>query len=559
MLTHLRIANYAIIDEVEVELGPGFTVMTGETGAGKSILVDALGLALGDRADASAVRHGSKRAEISAVFEIPDGHPALAWLDERGLDDELCCLRRLIGAEGRSRAFVNNQPVTLQDLRELGAMLVDIHGQHAHQSLLGSAAQRQLLDASAGLQDLAAETAAAFRAWRTAAAALRERSASSAEREAQLDLLRFQLAELEELAVQPSEFEALDTERDRLGNVDRLLEVVSAAVDGLYEADSGSAYALLAQARRGLDTVAGHDPALAALGERLRAAEIELKEAALDLLRYRDDLEADPARLDAVESRLDRIRQLARRHRVAESELAAVPVRLETEIASLDTSAESLAALERETEQAQAHYLELARRLAAGRRAHGAVLGTQVTARLRELGMPEAEFEVAIESRPEDKADATGLDRIEFQIRINPGQPAGPIAKVASGGELSRIGLALEVVATDASSIPSFVFDEVDAGIGGGVAEIVGRRLRQIAANRQVLCVTHLPQVASQGTAHFRIVKLTDGKSSRTQIRELGGHERVEELSRMLGGLEITAATRAHAEEMIRQAAVPEG
>jgi len=555
MLSLIRISNYAIIDEVELELDSGFSVMTGETGAGKSILVDALGLALGDRADASAVRQGEERAEISVVFDCPADHPAMAWLREHGLDrDGECCLRRLISSEGRSRAFVNNQPVSLQDLRALGALLVDIHGQHAHQSLMGAAAQRYLLDASAGLELLAAETGTAFEAWQSAARELAERSERGASREAELELLRFQLSELHDLALEADELGTLRAERGRLGNVDRLIQGLDSALNQIYESDLGSAYAQVAQARRSLDGLVEHDASLASMRDQLARSEIELKEVAADLARYRDRLEPDPARLEAVEARLDRIGRLARRHRVDEDELPAVAARLESDIERLDSSAASLEALERRVTAGRKRYLDVARRLSKARREHAAKLGNQVSAKLKELGMPHGEFEIVVEPRPEDKADSTGLDRIEFRVQINPGQPFGPISRVASGGELSRISLALEVVATDASPIPTFVFDEVDAGIGGGVAEIVGRRLREIAAHRQVLCVTHLPQVASQGVAHYRIMKLTDGKSSRTQVRRLGDAERVEELSRMLGGVEITAATRAHAEEMMRQA-----
>jgi DNA repair protein RecN (Recombination protein N) len=553
MLTLLRIANYAIVDEIEVELDRGFSVMTGETGAGKSILVDALGLALGDRADSTAVRAGANRAEISAVFEIPVGHPSLAWLDDRELGDGAqCTLRRVIGVEGRSRAFINSQPVTLDDLRTLGSMLIDIHGQHAHQSLLESSAQRAVLDATADARDLAASVAQDFAAWQEAARALAARQEHSAEREAQLELLRFQRAELTELALEEREVESLHAERSRLGNVDRLLQGVDAALGQIYESDAASAHSQVAQAQRALGTLVEHDPALKDSADRLGGLEIELREVATELLRYRDRLEADPIRLEHVESRLARIRTLARRHRVEEAELTSVAARLAASIEALEQGGDSLEQLAVRATAAEARYVEHASSLSAARESQAGELGALVSAQLKELGLPHGEFLVIVERKPKERADATGLDRIEFQVRLNPGQPFGPLARVASGGELSRVSLALEVVATGASTIPTFVFDEVDAGIGGGVAEIVGRRLRQIAAQRQVLCVTHLPQVASQGERHYRVVKLTDGKTSRTHIRALSPDERVEELARMLGGIEITERTRAHAEEMIR-------
>jgi DNA repair protein RecN (Recombination protein N) len=516
-------------------------------------LVDALGLALGDRADSTAVRAGANRAEISAVFEIPVGHPSLAWLDDRELGDGAqCTLRRVIGVEGRSRAFINSQPVTLDDLRTLGSMLIDIHGQHAHQSLLESSAQRAVLDATADARDLAASVAQDFAAWQEAARALAARQEHSAEREAQLELLRFQRAELTELALEEREVESLHAERSRLGNVDRLLQGVDAALGQIYESDAASAHSQVAQAQRALGTLVEHDPALKDSADRLGGLEIELREVATELLRYRDRLEADPIRLEHVESRLARIRTLARRHRVEEAELTSVAARLAASIEALEQGGDSLEQLAVRATAAEARYFEHASSLSAARESQAGELGALVSAQLKELGLPHGEFLVIVERKPKERADATGLDRIEFQVRLNPGQPFGPLGRVASGGELSRVSLALEVVATGASTIPTFVFDEVDAGIGGGVAEIVGRRLRQIAAQRQVLCVTHLPQVASQGERHYRVVKLTDGKTSRTHIRALSPDERVEELARMLGGIEITERTRAHAEEMIR-------
>lgn len=556
MLSLLRISNYAIIDDIEIEMRPGFSVMTGETGAGKSILVDALGLALGDRADASAVRTGTKRAEISLVFELKPEHPAGVWLADRGLDDdELCCLRRTISAEGRSRAFVNNQPVTLKDLRAIGGQLVDIHGQHAHQSLLTPPAQRQILDANGELAELAAQVAGAFSEWHNAIKAREALTDKSANREAELELLRFQLSELEALNLVSGEPEVLRRESERLSHMDQLQQAIGQAAEIVYESESNSAHALAAHARGLLESVVTHDSELAGLLERVANAEIELKEAGADLSRRLDQLEADPARLDEVEARLDRVQQLARRHRVSDDEVPAVADRVRKEIQALDSGAESAAALEAQCTEAKDLYEKLANSLSRSRRSTGQALGKAVTTKLHELGLPTAEFSVAITPKADGRQDSTGIDQITFEVTTNAGAAPGPIDRIASGGELSRIGLALAVVATDASSIPTLVFDEVDAGIGGAVAEVVGRRLREIAAAHQVLCVTHLPQVASQGRHHYRIMKLSDGNSSRTQVRALDPDQRVEELSRMLGGVEITPATRAHAEEMIKQSA----
>lgn len=556
MLSLIRIKNYAIIDEVELEFDTGFSVMTGETGAGKSILVDALGLALGDRADARTVRQGADRAEISVTFDCPDTHPAAEWLRERGLDEEQdCVIRRVISAEGRSRAFINSHPVTLQDLRSLGELLVDIHGQHTHQSLLHQDTQRQILDLHGGNQELATSVANHFKTWQTLEQELQARRRGGEDREAQLELLRFQIAELESLAMTEGELEPLNAERKRLANVDRLASGLNVALNKIYEADAGSAYALVADAAKALQGLSELDPGLAAPSGLVAEAEIQLSEASADLARYRDRLEPDPERLEWIENRLSKIRELARKHKVKEEALPSTHGDLQARIEELGESGESLALLEGRVQTADDAYFTAAGELSEARAASGQRLAELVSAQLIELGLPHGRFRVESTQKARERADAHGLDTIEYQVSLNPGQPFGPLSRVASGGELSRISLALEVVGTGARSVPTMVFDEVDAGIGGGVAEIVGRRLAELAAHRQVLCVTHLAQVASQGRHHYRVVKLTDGKTARTNVRELSAEDRVEELSRMLGGVEITERTRAHAEEMMSRAA----
>jgi len=555
MLSLIRVKNYAVIDEIEVEFGGGLTVMTGETGAGKSILVDALGLALGDRADATAVRQGADRAEISVSFDVPPQHAALDWLAERGLDDGTACtLRRLVGADGRSRAFVNGQPVNLQDLRALGGLLVDIHGQHAHQSLLEAGSQRALLDGHADVAPVAVAVAEAFGAWHALVEQLEDRRSSSARREAEIELLRFQVSELEALALVDGEPERLRAERERLANTDRLLGGANAALDALAENETASAYSAVVLARRELEKLADIDPTLRAPAEALASVEIELREVETTLQHYRDGVEADPARLAWLDDRLARLRALARRHATSEEDLPRTLAALRERLAALDGGGESLEALEKRTREARARFLELARRLGKLRAKHASALAKEVTELLAELGMPHGEFRVELEPKPEERADATGLERVEFQVKLNPGLPFAPLAKVASGGELSRLSLAIEVARSGASPVTAFVFDEVDAGIGGRVADIVGRKLKQLSAARQVLCVTHLPQVASHGEAHYRVAKQTDGEASRTEVRPLTSKERVEELSRMLGGVEVTARARAHAAEMIDRA-----
>ena len=556
MLSLIRIRNYAIIDEVELEFDTGFSVMTGETGAGKSILVDALGLALGDRADPGTVRQGADRAEISVSFDCPDTHPATEWLREHGLDEEQdCVIRRVISAEGRSRAFINSHPATLQDTRTLGALLVDIHGQHTHQSLLHQDTQRQILDLHGGHEELATTVADRFKTWQTLKQDLQARRQGGEDREVQLELLRFQMAELDSLDPQEGELEPLNAERSRLVNVDQLANGLNVALSQIYEADAGSAYSLVAEAAEGLRRLSELDPGLVAPGGLVAEAEIQLSEAAADLARYRDRLEPDPERLEWIDNRLTRIRELARKHKVEAEALASVFGKLRARIAELEKSGESLELLAERLETATDAYFTSASELSEARAASGQRLAELVSTQLHELGLPHGRFHVELTQKTRERADAYGVDSIEFQVSLNPGQAFGPLSRVASGGELSRVSLALEVVGTGARSTQTMVFDEVDSGIGGGVAEIVGRRLAELAANRQVLCVTHLAQVASQGKHHYRVVKLTDGKTARTNVRELSAEDRVEELSRMLGGVEITARARAHAEEMISRAA----
>ncbi len=555
MLSLITVRNYAVIDEAQVDFDPGLSVLTGETGAGKSILVDALGLALGDRADAGAVRAGSHEARISVLFECPQDHPAVLWLTERGLDQEQCCLlRRIVSAQGRSRAFINNQPATLQDLRAVGSLLVNIHGQGAHQAILHGPTQREILDHHGDRMDLVDRVATAYEAWRTREDELRSRRERDSDRAAELEMLEFQARELEDLNYEDGELGPLAEERGRLANVDRLAHSLNDVLRGLYERETGSAHELIAHARRELSGAQALDPSLGEAAGLLEEAEIQIQEAARELASYRDRLEPDPQRLDWVESRLARIRGLAQRYSVEETELGQLLERIRSRLAAFESASESIEAARVHAVQARNDYFAAAAELSRVRAVSAVSLGESVAAQMVELGLPNGRFRVQIKAKLRDRADSNGLDRCEFQVSLNPGQEFGPLSRVASGGELSRISLALEVVAAGATAIPTLVFDEVDAGIGGGVAEIVGRRLADIADTRQVLCVTHLAQVASQGHQHFRVLKQTDGRTTLTGVRALSPAERIEELSRMLGGVEITARTRAHAEEMIERA-----
>lgn len=592
MLSRLVIRNFAIIDEVELELAGGLTVLTGETGAGKSILIDALGLALGDRASATVVRHGAARAEITVEVDVA-AVPALAgWLAEQSLDlDGECLLRRVIGADGRSRAYVNGNPVPLQNLRAVGELVVDIHGQHAHQSLTRAPVQRELLDHHGGHGALRERVSRAWRRWHEASEAREQLARLDEERDRRIDYLRFQAEELDAAAVDADELVELERERARLANAGRLAEGVQTALGRLYEGEDANAQALIAAAARDLGELAAIDGSLEEAARLAGEAEVLVGEAAEALRRYAADLEADPERAELVETRLAAIADLARKHRVAPEALPGEAQRLAEELAGLEQAEARLGELERELRSARTEWEQAAGALSEARLAAAAAFGEAVTAAMQELGMQGGRFEIAVEPALESKRDSRrdpkrdskrdsrsepgghssgdpdgdasaepggdaaprehGRDRIEFRVAANPGQPPQPLARVASGGELSRIGLAIEVIAADGNEVPTMIFDEVDAGVGGGVAEIVGRRLRALGEHRQVLCVTHLPQVASQAHRHLRIAKLTDGKTTRTSMAMLSDAERVEEIARMLGGVEITERTRRHAEEML--------
>ena len=552
MLQNLRIRNFAIIDEVEVELCNGMTVLTGETGAGKSILVDALGLVLGERGSASLVRQGADRAELSAEFSTGQLPAVSAWLSEQELDmDGDCVVRRVIGTDGRSRAFINGNPVPLQSLKALGEKLVDIHGQHFHQSLAKRRIQRQLLDFFGGLQTQLTDVKAAFEDWRVFAEKLAALENANADRAARLDLLQYQVRELGALDLEDDEIEELEAERQKLQNAGNIVDGVSVALQAIFDEDAGNAQSLIAEACNRLERLATLDKDLEGPLALLTEAGIQVTEAADALRHYADNLDMDPARRDWVEDRLTAIHNISRKHRVEPTELPALHARLEAELDDLLHAEERGVELGKKTSEALARYRTIASQLSTARRASSKKFAEAVTAAMAGLGMPGGVFAVEIDSDANGEPRAEGIDKLEFLISANPGQPPQPLAKIASGGELSRMSLAIQVIASGGSDIPVMVFDEVDSGVGGGVAEMVGRRLSELGADRQVLCVTHLPQVASQADQHVRINKMSDKKSTRISVSCLNHDERVEELSRMLGGVKITQRTREHAAEML--------
>jgi DNA repair protein RecN (Recombination protein N) len=556
VLVHLQIRDLAVIDSAEIELKGGMTALTGETGAGKSIIVDAVMLALGGRASADALRHGAERAEITATFEAGANPAARRWLDEQSieLDDGELVLRRVIGRDGRSRQYVNGQSLPAQSVRELGERLIDIHGQQEFVSLVSRDAQREIVDAHGVAPGLVADVGALAAEWRLCRAERDSIAAAAQDRGARLELLRYQVGELEALALGAGEAESLVEERNRLANRGRLAEAVQGALVLSYEGDGADSHALAARAASQLRGAAALDPRLEEPLARIEESLIALRDAAAALAAYLEGLDADPARQELVERRVAAIDDLARKHRVAGSALPSKLDELRAMLADIERSETALGGLDDRIEALRARYGAAATELGAARRNAGRKLANAVTGLMRQLGMPGGRFEIGIETDAASEPQAAGADRIEFLVSANPGEPVKPVSRVASGGELSRISLAVQVAAARRTSRTCLIFDEVDAGIGGGVAEIVGRKLRELGNRGQVLCVTHLAQVASQAHHQLRVSKLTDGRTSRTTVSALGADERVEELARMLGGVEVTRKAREHAREMLKAA-----
>jgi DNA repair protein RecN (Recombination protein N) len=557
LLSHIQIRDFAIIDAIELELGSGLTVLTGETGAGKSILVDALLLAAGGRAGAEVVRHGAERAEVSATFSVNDNPAALAWLTEQAIEHEGdCVLRRVVGADGRTRAYVNGQAMPIQALRRLGEALVDVHGQMEYQSLTRRVAQRELLDHNGGHGSL---VDAVQTLWRALASLRDERdraAASAQDREARLELLKYHLGELQALDLKEGEFEALLAERVRLSQRGKLAENSRQIVQLLREAEDASAEQAVSRALTIARTMTDLDARFSPIARLLDESLIALREGVEEVERYESALDADPNRQEWVEQRLAGMETIARKHRIEPADLLRQRAELAAEFAGLESLEASLESIETRLAEAEKAFRAACATLTTARRKAASELNERVTTLMQSLGMPGGRFQAEVQSLAAADAGQHGADDIEFLVSANPGQPPRPLAKVASGGELSRISLAIQVAAAQADmladTLPCLVFDEVDAGVGGGVAEIVGRQLRTLGDRTQVLCVTHLPQVASQAHAHVRVAKLTDGKTTRTSLHTLAAAERIEEIARMLGGVDVTAKAREHAAEMLR-------
>jgi DNA repair protein RecN (Recombination protein N) len=554
MLRHLALKDFAVVRSAELEFGPGMTVISGETGAGKSLLVDALGFLSGLRADSGVVRHGAERAELSAEFSLNDVPSAFAWLRENELDDdEVCQLRRVIRADGGSRSWINGRSVTLSQLTELAALLVEIHGQHEQQALLSRPSQLALLDAYARNDSERAAVRSAAAAWNTL---LGERDNLSRQGDVsdRINYLEHQFNELEREDLAAPAIEALSANHRRQANASGLIDACNAAFARLAGEESPSVSQQLQQTRSELARMAEHEPRLHEVDALLENANIQLDEALVLLDRVREDLDADPAQFMELERKLTRIHDLARKHRVTPAQLGEQRDSIASELDGLRGAGERLLSLNTEIEAAASAWRSAAGKLTKTRQSAAAKLSRTTTGLIAELGMGGGHFQIAIEPNESERADPLGSERVEFLVAANAGQPPRALRKVASGGELSRISLAIEVAALGLDAVPTMVFDEVDSGIGGAVAEIVGQKLRALGDKRQVLCVTHLPQVAAQGHAHYRVSKAPVDGMTQSSVESLGAKQREEELARMLGGVEVSKEARAAAKRLLSNA-----
>lgn len=552
MLAHMTISNFAIVKTLQFELKPGMTTITGETGAGKSIAIDALGLCLGDRAEATMVRPNEDKAEISAAFLLANNQAARRWLEDNDLmDGEECILRRVITKEGRSRGFINGSPVPASQQKALGQLLINIHGQHAHQQLMRPEYQQHMLDQYAGHHSLLDKTRETYQRWRQAHNELKRLTQSREENEAQKQLLQYQVKELDELALGEEEFNEIEEEHKRLSNSGELAGASQTALSMLYDNDDGNALQLLQMASQQVCNLGEYDNSLNVIPQMLEEAIIQVQEASQELRSYLDNLDMDPHRLIYLEERLAKIMSMARKHYVMPNELYQKHQELLKELDNLDCSDERLEEMAENVEALRQKCLLAAEKLSKSRQRYAKELDQKISESMHTLSMEHGEFSINIASDPERMLSPIGYDSISFLVSTNPGQPLQPLGKVASGGELSRISLAIQVITAQKVETPSLIFDEVDVGISGPTAAIVGKMLRTLGESTQVMCVTHLPQVAGCGHQQMFVAKKTSEGQTETNMRPLTEEDRITELARLLGGSEITERTLANAKELL--------
>ena len=552
LLKHLHIRNFAVIEELDIPFNHGMTVFTGETGAGKSIMVGALGLVLGDRSDSGIVRAGCERTEITAIFDIEDDNEIRSVLAEQEIDcDDELILRRVINKDGRSRAYVNGSSVPAQLLRSLGECMVDIHGQHAHQSLLKADVQRNLLDEFGNHPQQLNEVKDAWKIWNANEIELQALSGDNRDHDAQIELLQYQIQELQALDPGESKFSEIEKEYGKLANANRLLEVCQQTLQQLSE-DERSTQSQISHNLDELQDIQKFDPSLTTIIELLNGASIQIGEASDELRHYLDRLELDPERLKMVEELLSAFHDMARKHKIQPEALGDHLATLEDELHKLENSEARFKELIALQQSSVDNYRKAAGKLNLCRQQAAQKLSHDISNKLNDLGMPGGQFSIEVNEIEKDTPLQNGMDKIDYLVSLNPGQPLQPLSKVASGGELSRISLAIQVTGSKDKGIPTLIFDEVDSGIGGGVAEIVGKLLHSLSDKRQVFCVTHLAQVASQGNHHLQVAKATHAGTTLTRVGELNDEERIDEIARMLGGVKITEQTLAHAKEMLK-------
>ncbi|MCK7458194.1 DNA repair protein RecN [Idiomarina aminovorans] len=552
MLSQLTIRNFAVVKSLDIEFHNGMTAITGETGAGKSIALDALSLCLGSRADANWVRPGQEKAEITAVFTLKTDSPAFHWLRANEFDtDDDCLLRRVVQRDGRSKAWINGTPVPLSQQKSLAPLLVNIHGQHEHQLLLKEEHQLNLLDSYARHQHLLTDVQENYRNWASIEKQYQSYQQQKEELEAQRQLLEYQVNELNEFSLADGEFEELENKHKRLSNSKVLLEAGVFALNALYEGEHNNASSLVQSAGQRLAEAAEMDNALSPIHQLLQQAKVHIEEAALELRQYQDDLELDPGELQQVEERLSAAIHLAKKHQISGSELSQQHQKLINELNNLEQAGEDASKLNEERQQARKTYRKSAQKLSASREQAAAELSQKISHSMHQLSMPHGRFVIQVEHDATARANRYGTDQVDFLVTTNPGQPIQALNKVASGGELSRISLAIQVMTATQKTVPTMMFDEIDVGVSGPTAAIVGSMLQALGKTSQVICVTHLPQVAAKAHQQLQVSKRTDGAETETAVVALSKQQRVTELARLLGGDKVTDMAKANARELL--------